>query len=87
MTAVLERIATVLDHRLSRRGFVARSALAGTAMAVAPTEFMLKPVGAYQAICSCAGASCACGSACCDGYTEFCCTLTGMNRCPPGHVL
>ncbi len=87
MSALLDRIATVLDHRVSRRGFLARSALAGTAMAVAPTDFLLKPVGAYQAICSCSGMGCPCGSQCCDGYTEFCCSLIGMNRCPPGNLL
>jgi hypothetical protein len=87
MSRLLDRVASALDHRVSRRGFLARSALAGTAMAVAPTDYLLKPVGAYQAICSCAGSGCACGSMCCDGYTEFCCSMTGLNRCPPGHVL
>jgi len=87
VTALLNRVATALDHRLSRRGFLAKSALAGTAMAVAPTDYLLKPVGAYQAICNCSNTACDCGSMCCDGYTEFCCTLTGINRCPPGHVL
>ncbi|MFN0027329.1 MAG: twin-arginine translocation signal domain-containing protein [Acidimicrobiales bacterium] len=87
MTAVLDRLATAMDGRISRRGFLARSALAGTAMAVAPTDFLLKPVGAYQAICSCAGTGCDCGSQCCDGYTEFCCSMIGMNRCPPGNIL
>ena len=87
MTALLNRMATALDHRLSRRGFMAKTALASTAMAIAPTDFLLKPVGAYQAICNCSNTACACGSLCCDGYTEFCCTLTGMNRCPPGNLL
>ncbi len=86
MTALLNRVATALDRRLSRRGFLARSALAGTAMAVAPTDYLLKPVGAYQAICTCRS-GCDCNSTCCDGYTEFCCTMTGLNRCPPGHIL
>ncbi|MEZ5263213.1 MAG: hypothetical protein R2755_15920 [Acidimicrobiales bacterium] len=54
---------------------------------MAPTDSLLKPVGAYQAICNCSNTACACGSMCCDGYTEFCCTLIGMNRCPPGHIL
>ena len=53
MTALLDRVATALENRVSRRGFLARSALAGTAVAVAPTDFLLKPVGAYQAICNC----------------------------------
>lgn len=87
MTNLIDRMATLLDGRLSRRGFLARTALAGTAMAVAPGDYLLKPVGAYQAICTCAGTGCDCGAACCDGYTEFCCTTTGMNRCPPGTSL
>lgn len=87
MTALLDRVATALENRVSRRGFLARSALAGTAVAVAPTDFLLKPVGAYQAICNCSNTACGCGSTCCDGYTEFCCTLSGMNRCPPGNIL
>ena len=32
-----------------------------------------------------ADSSCECGSLCCDGYTEFCCTMTGSNTCPPRH--
>ena len=30
------------------------------------------------------GSSCDCSALCCDGYTEFCCTLYGSNSCPPG---
>lgn len=60
--------------------------MAATAMAVAPTDFLLRPKSAYAAVCNCSGQGCPCGSACCDGYTEFCCTLTGQNGCPPGTV-
>ena len=45
------------------------------------------PGSAYAAVCSCSGSSCDCGSRCCDGYTEFCCTLNGDNRCPPGSIM
>ena len=41
---------------------------------------------AYAAVCNCQGQGCPCGSICCDGYTEFCCTLTGSNGCPPGTI-
>jgi hypothetical protein len=70
----------------SRRDLFRKAALAGTALAVAPKEFVLTPVDAYAAVCSCQGQSCQCGSLCCDGYTEFCCTLTGTNWCPSGAV-
>lgn len=87
MTRLVDRLASVLDHRLSRRGFFQKTALVSTALAVAPKQYALTPVGAYQAICTCGGTGCDCGAMCCDGYTEFCCTMSGLNRCPPGHLL
>ena len=84
---LVRRLSGALEGKVSRRGFFARTAMAGTAMAVAPTDFVLRPTTAYAAICSCQGQACACGSLCCDGYTEFCCTLTGRNTCPPGTTL
>ena len=87
MTARLaDRAARFIGRHTSRRGFIARTAIVGTALAVAPTEFVLRPGTAYGAICNCQGSSCDCGSLCCDGYTEFCCTLTGTNGCPPGTI-
>ena len=81
-----EKTANVLGARTSRRGFLMRSALAGSALAVAPLKYILRPGTAYAAICGCAGSDCDCGSACCDGYTEFCCAVNpdGSNACPPG---
>ncbi|HEY2300491.1 MAG TPA: hypothetical protein VGH66_01280, partial [Acidimicrobiales bacterium] len=59
--------------------------MAATALSVAPIDFTLKPMSAYAAICACAGENCDCGAACCDGYTQFCCTINaGVNACPPG---
>ena len=84
---LVRRLSGALEGKLSRRGFFTRTAMAGTAMAVAPTDFVLRPTTAYAAICTCQGQSCDCGSLCCDGYTEFCCTLTGRNTCPPGSTL
>jgi len=84
--SLVDRSARLLERRLDRRGFLVRSALAGSALAAAPAAYILRPVDAYAAICSCSGSSCDCGSLCCDGYTEFCCTLTGANRCPPGSI-
>ena len=82
---VVERVAGVLERRTSRRGFLARTAVVGSALAVAPADYILRPGTAYAAVCGCAGQSCACGSACCDGYTDFCCTIhDGANTCPDG---
>ncbi|HUP71412.1 MAG TPA: twin-arginine translocation signal domain-containing protein [Acidimicrobiales bacterium] len=85
--AVVDRLARVLEHKLNRRGFLARTALGGAALSVAPVDFTLRPLDAYAQICRCNGFNCACGALCCDGYTEFCCTLYGLNRCPPGSVV
>ena len=85
--ALVDRLARVLERKLDRRGFLARTALGGAALSVAPVDFTLRPLDAYAAICLCNGFNCDCGAACCDGYTEFCCTLYGLNRCPPGSVV
>jgi len=95
-TRLVDRAVRALDRRSrtaeaapdapGRRSFLGRATMAATAMAVAPTDFVLRPTSAYAAICRCQGQGCPCGSLCCDGYTEFCCTLTGQNGCPPGTV-
>ncbi len=81
-----EKTSAILGARTSRRGFLVRSAMAGSALAVTPISYILRPVTAYAAICGCAGYDCDCGSSCCDGYTEFCCAVNadGSNTCPPG---
>lgn len=86
MTTVLERAVGYLADRLDRRNFLGKAAVVGSAAVVAPLEFGLRPRSAYAAVCNCSGSSCACGSLCCDGYTEFCCTLNGVNACPPGTI-
>ena len=72
-----ERAASFLERRVDRRGVLRRGAMAGTALAVAPTAYVLRPGSAYAAVC-------APGALCNDGYTEFCCTIYGDNQCPPG---
>ncbi|HEX6597371.1 MAG TPA: RICIN domain-containing protein [Acidimicrobiales bacterium] len=80
-----ERASSLLGAKTSRRGFLMRSAMVGSALAVSPFRFLTRPGTAYAAICACAGADCDCGSACCDGYTDFCCSVNnGANTCPPG---
>ena len=62
-----------------------RTAWVGSALSFTPLRFLLRPGTAYAAICSCGGQGCTCGSLCCDGYTQFCCTINnGSNTCPPG---
>ncbi len=84
---IAERLSRAIAARTTRRGFLSRTAITATALAAAPTTFALRPVSAYAAVCGCSGSACDCGSACCDGYTEFCCTLTGVNACPSGTAL
>ena len=86
-TQLVEKVSGVLAARISRRGFFARSAVVGSAIAANPVTYALTPTDAYAAVCSCSGSSCQCGSTCCDGYTEFCCTLSGHNQCPRGSIL
>jgi hypothetical protein len=86
MIGVVDRTAGFLAKRVDRRGFLGKTAVVGSAVVAAPLDFGLKPQSAYAAVCSCNGSRCACGSLCCDGYTEFCCTINGNNACPPGTV-
>ena len=82
---LVEKGSALLEGSTSRRGFLVRSALAGSALAVGPWRYLLEPGTAYAAICSNHGTACDCGSACYDGYTEFCCVVNnGANSCPPG---
>ncbi len=75
-----ERLASFMERRVDRRGVLRKGAMAGTAMAVAPATFALRPGSAYAAVC-------ARNALCNDGYTEFCCTITGANSCPAGTAL
>lgn len=62
----------------NRRSFLVRTALFGSAVAIAPKEFALEPRTAYQSVCGLA-------ANCHDGYTGFCCTINGGgNFCPTG---
>ena len=79
-------IGDALLARTSRRGFLSRATITATALTVAPVDYLLRPGTAYAAVCECApGSACNCSALCCDGYTQFCCTINdGVNACPPG---
>src|SRR5579859_1348079 len=83
--SVAERVGSYLAERTSRRSFLARATLTATALSVGPIEFLIRPATAYAFICQCGAGNCSCSQQCCDGYTQFCCTINhGVNACPPG---
>jgi hypothetical protein len=75
-------LGSVLERRSSRRGLLARAALAGSAFAVAPIRYLVRPGTAWAVL---RPGGCPPGSRCRDGYTAFCCEIEhGNNRCPDG---
>lgn len=79
--ALVRDSALMLERRLSRRTLLQRTALVGSALAVAPVRYLLYPVTAMAAISpdDCGGGLCT------DGYTAFCCQINhGHNSCPEG---
>jgi hypothetical protein len=82
----MDKTSALLATRTSRRGMLVRSAVVGSALATNPTGYIFRPISAYAAACECRGQPCSCGTACCDGYTEFCCSIFGENRCPSGSI-
>jgi uncharacterized protein with LGFP repeats len=77
---LVERSAALLARSTTRRGFLARVAVLGSALSVAPGKFLLEPGTAYAAVCGS-------GAACADGWTAFCCTTNGVNACPTGSLV
>lgn len=74
---LVDRVARGLG-RVSRRGFLAQTAVVGSALAVDPKGYVLTPTTAYASVCGPASTASA-------GYTVFCCTVNGgKNSCPPG---
>src|SRR6185437_10430269 len=86
---LVERASGFLESKLSRRSFVNRSAFVGSAVAVGSgVDLLLRPGTAYGYICECGDAGCGCGSTCCSGFSEFCCSINGgYNYCPTGTVM
>ncbi|MDQ6837938.1 MAG: hypothetical protein M3137_06270 [Actinomycetota bacterium] len=76
--AVRRAAETLGATRWSRRRFLTRSVVVGSALAISPWDFAVRPASAYAAVCG-TDASCAAG------YSVFCCTINnGANLCPPG---
>ena len=68
------RASGLFSGHTSRRSFLTRTAVVGSALAVGPIDFLLKPGTAYGYVCG----------TCTDGWTAFCCTInSGRNSCPP----
>ena len=84
--ALVKRVSRLVERHSSRRGFLRSLAMSATAVAVAPA-YIVRPVSAQSAIISCLGLKCHWKLPCCDGWTAFCCALTGENVCPPGTVV
>lgn len=75
------KLSAWIERRVSRRSAIARAAVAGSAFAVAPLRYLLRPGTAWAVI---GPGNCSPASACNDGYTAFCCEIQGRrNRCPP----
>jgi len=71
---VVHATSGLLGRRQSRRSFLTKTAVVGSALAVNPWGYILRPGTAYGAVCA----------NCDDGFTAFCCTInSGRNSCPP----
>lgn len=85
-TRLVDTASRFLAAHSNRRGFLRRAAIVGSAMVTAPVTYLLRPGPAYSALITTCS-NCSSGARCCDGYTEFCCSITGVNTCPPGTVV
>lgn len=76
---VVDKAANLLAGRGStRRRFLYRLAVIGSALAVDPLRFITRPTPAYASVC---GSGTGCGA----GWSVFCCTINkGANTCPDG---
>jgi hypothetical protein len=88
-TTLVDKAAGFLESKLSRRSFINRSAMVGSAVVVGSgVELLLKPGTAYGVICTCGNSSCGCGTTCCAGWSEFCCSVNGgYNYCPTDTIM
>ena len=76
----VDSVTGFLSRRSSRRGFLVKAGLLGTALAVDPKGYVLRPGTAYAAVCGP-------GSSATSGWTVFCATINdGVNACPEGSI-
>lgn len=95
LTDAPDRITEVITHslakRTSRRNFLVRIVAVGSAISLAPLRFLVRPAGAVVEGGGCTkwcGHGCSSPDLCCDGFTTFCCTITGDNvGCPNGCIV
>lgn len=77
---MVSKASSFIANRSSRRGFLARAAIVGSAIAVGPLRYLVYPESAEAIVqpgdC---GGSTLCGA----GFSEFCCSINyGENACP-----
>lgn len=79
-TRAVERIGEHLARRPTRRSFLVKTAVVGSALATRPWRYLTRPGTAYASLC---GPEADCAS----GWTVFCCSINnGENTCPPGTI-
>lgn len=79
---LVSRASGLLDARLSRRSFIARTTLLGSAVAATGCAVITRPGTPYRRVTDCPP-----GTLCTDGYTDFCCVINnGSNACPPNTI-
>jgi hypothetical protein len=77
---VVGHVSSRIGRPTTRRSFLVKSAVVGSALAANPLQYLLRPGTAYAAVC---GPAADCGS----GWTVFCCSVNnGENSCPPGSI-
>jgi hypothetical protein len=77
---LVEKTSTLLGAKISRRSFIARTTMLGTAVVASGCNVITQPGPPYTFVNQCGT-----GTLCRDGYTEFCCVINnGINACPPG---
>lgn len=75
----VDSVTRFLDRSgLTRRSFLTRTAMVGSALAVDPTGLLLRPQSAWASVCGEA-------NECHQGWSAFCATINnGANECPDG---
>jgi hypothetical protein len=84
---LVDKAVALLDRRSSRRDFLTKSAVVGSALSVAPLQYFLHPEPAYALVVS-PTRTCPPGSVCyADAFAAMCCALNeGVNACPVGTI-